>query len=57
MVIVKNAWELLDHETLKSGVFSKRFDESSRLIQWYLDVNSDGIIFGLVVNIICIFVI
>ena len=57
MVIVKKAWELLDHETLKSGVFSKWFDELSRLIEWYLDVNSDGIIFGLVASIICIFVI
>ena len=51
--MVKNGWDLLDHETLKSGVFPKGFNELSRLIEWYGD--SDGIIFGLISNILCIF--
>ena len=28
--MIKNAWEFLDHETLKSGVSPKWFDELSR---------------------------
>ena len=48
MGIVKNGWDLLDHETLKSGVLHKWYDELSRLIQWYLHTDSDGIIFGLI---------
>ena len=55
MCMVKNGWGLLDHETLKSGVFPKWFDELSRLIEWYLDADSDGIIFGLIANILCTF--
>ena len=54
--MVKNVWEFLDHETLKSGVFPKRLDELSRLIEQQLDADSDQIIFGLITNIICIFV-
>ena len=53
--MVKNGWDLLDHETLKSDVFLKWFDELSRLIKWYLDADSDWIIFGLIANILCIF--
>ena len=53
--MVKNGWNLLHHETLKSGVFPKWFDELSRLIEWYLDADSDGIIFGLIANILCTF--
>ena len=53
--MVNNGWGLLDHETLKSGVFPKWFDEWSRLIEWYLDTDSDGIIFGLIANILYIF--
>ena len=52
---VKIGWPFLDHKTLKSDVFPKWFDELSRLIKWYLDVDSDGIIFGLIANILCIF--
>ena len=33
MDMVKNGWDLLDHETLKSGVFPKWFDEFKRLIE------------------------
>ena len=39
--MVKNAREFLDYETLKSGVFPKWFYELSRLIEWYLDADSD----------------
>ena len=53
--MVKNGWDFLDHETLKSGIFPKWFDELNRLIEWYLDVDNDGIIFGLINNILCIF--
>ena len=53
--MVKNGWDLLDHKTLKLDVFSKWFEELSRLIEWYLDADSDGIIFGLIANILCTF--
>ena len=43
--MVKNGWDFLIHETLKSGVLSKWLDELSRLTEWYLDANSDGITF------------
>ena len=46
--------KLLYHETLKSGVFPKRFDELSRLIECYLQAGSDGIIFDLTANILWI---
>ena len=55
MGMVKNGWDLLDHETLKSDVFLKWFDELSILIKWYLDADSDWIISGLIANILCIF--
>ena len=48
--IVKSEWDLLDHETLKSGVLHKWFTELSRLIEWYLHADSDGIIFVLIVQ-------
>ena len=53
--MVKNGWDFLIHETLKSGVFPKLLDELSRFIEWYLDANSDGISFVLTANILCIF--
>ena len=31
-----------DHETLKLGVSHKWFAEFSRLIEWYLNTESDG---------------
>ena len=37
--ILKNGWDLLDQGTLKSGVSHKWFDESSRLIQWFLQTD------------------
>ena len=55
--MVINVWEILDHETLKSGVSPRLFDELSRLIEWYLDSDSEGIVFGLIANILCVFVI
>ena len=37
------------------GVFHIWFDELSWLIEWFLHANGDGIIFGLMANIFCIF--
>ena len=39
--MVKNGWEHLDHESLKSGVFLKWFDELNRFTECYLDADSD----------------
>ena len=41
--------------TLKSGVSHKSFDKLSRLIEWFLHADSDGIIFGLTVYPLFIF--
>ena len=46
--MVKNEQGLMDHGTLKLGLSCKGFDEMSRLI-------SDGIIFGFMTNLLCIF--
>ena len=53
--IVKNEWGLIDHRALKSGVSHKWFDELSRLTEGFLHVDSDGIIFGLMTKLLCIF--
>ena len=45
MGMVKNRWGFTDHGTLKPGVSHKWFDELSRLIEWFLHADSDGIIF------------
>ena len=45
--MVKNGRGLIDHVTLKSGVSRKWFDKLSRLIEWFLHADSDGIIFDL----------
>ena len=55
MGMIKNGWDLLDLETLESGVFPKWFDELSGLVEWYLDADSDGITVGLLANVLCIF--
>ena len=41
--------------TLKSGASHIWFDESSRLIEWFLHADSDLIIFGLSTNLLCVF--
>ena len=41
--VVKNEWGLKDHGTLKPGISHKWFDELSRLIEWFLHADSDGI--------------
>ena len=46
--IVKNGWGLIDHGTLKSRVYLL-----SRLIERFLHVHSDGILFGLMTNLFC----
>ena len=53
--MIKNGKDLLDHGTLKSGVSHKWFDELSRLVEWFLLVDGDWIIFGLTTNIFGIF--
>ena len=53
--MVKNGRGRIDHGALKSGVSHKSFDELSRLIEWFLHADNDGIIFGLTANLLCIF--
>ena len=53
--MVENGWSLIDHETLKSGLCHKWFDELSRFIEWSLHADSDGIIFGLTASLLCNF--
>ena len=43
------------YETLKSGASHKRFDESSRLIDFSKHGDSDSIVFGLATSLLCIF--
>ena len=45
----------LSHGTLKSGASHKWLDELSRLIEWFLSTDSDGMVFGLTSNLLCIF--
>ena len=61
-IVMQNYWvgmvkigrDLLDQGALKLGVSHKRFDESSRLIEWFLYADSDWIIFGLTPNMLCV---
>ena len=53
--ILKNGGDLLDHETIKSGVSHKSFHESRRLTEWFLHADSDWIISVLTTNLLCIF--
>ena len=41
--------------TIKSGASHMWFDESSQLIEWFLDADSDSMIFSLTTNLFCIF--
>ena len=50
--MAKNGQGLIDSGTLKSGVSHKSFNELSRLIEWFLHADSDGIIFGLTVSLL-----
>ena len=43
--VVKNEQGLKDRGTLKPGTSHKWFDELSRLIEWFLHADSNGIIF------------
>ena len=47
--------EPFNHQTLRLGISHKWFDESSRLIEWFLDPDNDWIMFGLTANLFCIF--
>ena len=53
--MVKNGHGFRDHGTLKSGASHKWFDEMSRLIEWFLSIDSDGMVFSLTSNLLCIF--
>ena len=53
--MVKNRQGLLDHGTLKSGVSHKWFDQLSRLIDWFLRGDSNGMILGWSANLLSIF--
>ena len=53
--MVKKGWGFRDHGTLKSGVSHKWFDELSRLNECFLCTDSDGMVFGLTSNLLCIF--
>ena len=53
--MAKNGQVVIDRGTLRTGVPRKRFDEVSRLFEWILDADSDGIIFDLAANLLCIF--
>ena len=53
--MVKNEWGVIDHGTLKSGVLCKWFDELDRLSELILHADSDGIMFGLTANLLCVF--
>ena len=44
MGVVKNEQGLKDRGTLKPGTSHKWFDELSRLIEWFLHADSDGIL-------------
>ena len=52
--MVKNGWGLTDHGTPRSGLSHKWLDEFSRLIEWFLYANTDGVLFDLKVNLLCI---
>ena len=52
--IVKNGWGLRDHGALKSGISHKWFDKLSRSIEWFFYADSDGVIFGFTINLLCI---
>ena len=49
--VVKNGQGLKDRGTLKPGISHKWFDELSRLIEWFLHADSDGIIFYSTLNL------
>ena len=53
--MVKNDEDLIHHGTLKLGVYHKWFDELSIFFEWLLHADSDGIIFALMTNLLCIF--
>ena len=42
-----------DHGILRSDVSHKWFDELSRLIEWFLCTESDGMVFGLTFSLLC----
>ena len=44
MGVVKNGQGLKDRGTLKPGISHKWFDELSRLNEWFLHADSDGIL-------------
>ena len=53
--MAKNGQGVIDHGTLRTGVPHKWFDVVSRLVEWILHADSDGIIFDLAADLLCIF--
>ena len=54
--ILKNGYETFFYYwTLKSGASHKLIDELSSMIEWFLNADSDWMIFGLTANLLCIF--
>ena len=53
--MLKNGGYFLNHGTLKSVLSHKWFDESSRLVEWFLHAYSDWINFGFTTNLLGIF--
>ena len=53
--MVKNWPGFRDHGSLKLDVSHKWFDKLSRVIEWFLCTDSDGIVFGLTSNLLYIF--
>ena len=52
--MVRKRWSI-DYDALKSGVSHKWFIELSRLIEWFLHTDSDGIVFVFMANLLLIF--
>ena len=50
--MVKNVQDLLD-QSLKWGIFHIWFDELSRMIEWFLQVEIDGIVICFTVTVLC----
>ena len=51
----ENGWGFRDHKTLKSVVSHKWFDELSRLNEWFLFTDNNGMGFSLISSLVFIF--
>ena len=55
VAMVNNGGDFLDHWILKSCISHKWFDDLSRLTEWLLHANRDGVNFSLSASLLCIF--